>query len=323
MLQRIIAGVALALAAIALPASSALAQGGRPLMAVLTGGELGDRDGSGVAWLELNQGQGTICFDVRTQGTSPVSNLRVVHMATNRSLVLLQNGVGMAARCAPADAEFIKTVRQNAGEYGVVVGTSQFPHGAIAGTLMQPSDEQVQEYRGIAVVQPPALPVEPPASPVELPALPKEVEKFLDGLRKRGVNIDALDIERIAEVDWNNVDLKVLRLKGIDLEGVNWGAVDLAAIDWAAIDWENLDLRNLDLRNVDWGNLDLRNLYRNGDGDWDDDWDGDRRDDRRDDRRGDWRGDWRDGGRGDNDWNNGWGNEWDGGRNNGGWNGDD
>jgi hypothetical protein len=136
--KRPVAALMVALAALLLGATPVAAQG-RPLVASLAGGTTGDADGSGYVWLELNQGQGTICYELAISGTGPVSNLRIFDLESGQSVVLLLNGVGTTSDCVDVEKATIRAINRSAGDYGVVVGTSQYPQGAVSGALTVPS----------------------------------------------------------------------------------------------------------------------------------------------------------------------------------------
>lgn len=122
--------------------------GGRPLTADLTHGTSG---GSGTAALELNQGQGTVCWDIDLTGVSPLPGSGHIHdVATNGVILTLFGGPANAAPATtpstptayPASAcvdgvseELIKTIRQNPTDYYVNLHNQPFPAGVVSGVL--------------------------------------------------------------------------------------------------------------------------------------------------------------------------------------------
>lgn len=132
---------------------------GRPLFAPLSGGSdpaKGDVDGSGFVWLELNQGQGRICLEAEISGTSQVMSIRIVEAESGRVRVALNSGVGLAAGCVEVDKDLVKQIRQEYEEYSVVVATSQYPNGALRGTLRNPTSEEngLRDGRALPVIRP-------------------------------------------------------------------------------------------------------------------------------------------------------------------------
>jgi hypothetical protein len=138
--------VALAIAAIGglLIVGTVAAQGGRPFFTNMTGGaEIpgpGDPDGTGTAALQLNQGQGTICYDLEVAGIEPatLAHIHVIDPATGFGppvVNLVPPTDGSSSDCAVVDSELIKAIRQNPGNYYVNVHNGAFPNGAVRGNL--------------------------------------------------------------------------------------------------------------------------------------------------------------------------------------------
>ncbi len=138
--------VALAIAAIGglLIVGTVAAQGGRPFFTNLTGGaEIpgpGDPDGTGSAALQLNQGQGTICYDLEVAGIDPATaaHIHVINPATGAGPVVVPLEAptdGSSSACASVTAELIKAIRQNPESYYVNVHNTAFPAGAVRGDL--------------------------------------------------------------------------------------------------------------------------------------------------------------------------------------------
>lgn len=133
--------LALVVVLLALAASTVFA-GGRPLSAALTGAAEvpgpGDPDGSGMAWITLNQGQEEVCFDIEV---ADVAAIRAGHIHRGDASVsgpvvvnfdVANNGL---SGCVSADAELIKEIRQNPEGFYVNVHNADFPAGALRGQL--------------------------------------------------------------------------------------------------------------------------------------------------------------------------------------------
>lgn len=118
--------------------------GGRPLSAVLSGSAVvpgpGDPDGSGVANLALNQGQGEVCFEI---SVSDVANAGPAHIHVGASGVaggvvvpLTGNVSSSPSGCViGVDENLIKAIRQGPSGYYVQVHNPDFPAGAVRGQL--------------------------------------------------------------------------------------------------------------------------------------------------------------------------------------------
>ena len=141
--RTIILTVALVVAALALPAAA----GGRPLSAVLSGENevgAGDPDGSGLATMTLNQGQGEICWELDWENIE-APNRAHIHRGPagmNGGVVVfffdtvIPNPIPVAdSGCVDVDPELIKEIRQNPSEFYVNVHNPSFPGGAIRGQL--------------------------------------------------------------------------------------------------------------------------------------------------------------------------------------------
>ncbi len=135
------------LAAAALPV---LANGGRPLGAMLNGPNevpvSGDPDGSGWAHVTLNQGQNEVCWHIQVEDiTLPA---RAAHIHSGAAGV--PGGVvvglsapdadGVAMGCTSADSDLIKGIRKNPGSYYVNVHNADYPGGALRGQLFKLDD---------------------------------------------------------------------------------------------------------------------------------------------------------------------------------------
>ncbi len=131
------------------PAGTAAAEGGRPFSTDLTGAaevpDPGDPDATGSADLSLNQGLGTVCFDLSWAdvdgtvlaahihvGTADVVGPPVVPLFVGASFA----GTDSTSGCTEdVDRDLIKAIRQNPTDYYVNVHSTAFPPGAVRGQL--------------------------------------------------------------------------------------------------------------------------------------------------------------------------------------------
>jgi hypothetical protein len=119
--------------------------GGRPLSAALNGpSEVppGDPDGSGVAHVALNQGQGRVCFEISVSNILLPATAAHIHVApagvAGPIVVPLKapDATGTSAGCVEnVDPDLIKPVRQHAEDYYVKVHNATFPVGPVRGQL--------------------------------------------------------------------------------------------------------------------------------------------------------------------------------------------
>jgi hypothetical protein len=141
--------IALVLAALVVSGVTAAAQGGRPLSTPLTGAEEapgpGDSNATGQADLRLNQGQGTVCFDISwadIDGEVFAAHIHVAPPGVPGPIVVELfsgsfGGTDSVSRCVEnVDPALIKAIRQDPGAYYVNVHSRpNFPGGAIRGQL--------------------------------------------------------------------------------------------------------------------------------------------------------------------------------------------
>jgi hypothetical protein len=117
--------------------------GGRPLTATLTGAAEvpgpGDADGTGLAKITLNHGQGQICYELTV---SNIGTATAAHIHTGASDVAGPVLVGLDAPadgssegCVNLEKDQIKALMDNPAGYYVNVHNAEFPDGAVRGQL--------------------------------------------------------------------------------------------------------------------------------------------------------------------------------------------
>lgn len=121
------------------------AGGGRPFSVELTGAAeapaAGDPDGAGTAMLELNSGQGEVCFTLVVGNIALPATAAHIHQApagvAGPVVVPLTapDENGLASGCVDADAALIKDMEQDPSIYYVNVHNASFPGGAVRGQL--------------------------------------------------------------------------------------------------------------------------------------------------------------------------------------------
>lgn len=138
-------GMLIAALGVATVAAPVIADGGRPFVTALTGAAErpgpGDPDGTGTAWITLNQGLSEVCWTLQASNITLPAAAAHIHIAPvdepGPVVVPLSppDASGNSSGCTTASQELIKAIRQNPEAYYVNVHTSDFPAGAIRGQL--------------------------------------------------------------------------------------------------------------------------------------------------------------------------------------------
>lgn len=113
----------------------AASYGGRPLVAMLAPGASGDAGSTGSVLVRVNPGQGTLCYSLSLSGTGDVSTLSLVEVDSGDDVALLASGGSDDTACVTIDHDLARNMQRNVGDYALVVGTSDFPAGAVSGVL--------------------------------------------------------------------------------------------------------------------------------------------------------------------------------------------
>ena len=102
----------------------------------------GDPDGSGVAHVTLNQGQGRVCFEISVSNILLPATAAHIHVApagVAGPIVVPftpPDASGTSSGCTEnVDPDLIKAIRQHPENYYVNVHNVQFPAGAVRGQL--------------------------------------------------------------------------------------------------------------------------------------------------------------------------------------------
>jgi CHRD domain len=138
--SRVVVALAIAAIGVALIAGTAVAIGGRPFSTELTGEAerpaQGDPDGEWLAVLDLNQGMGTICYDLSVTAAH-------IHFIANPDRTgpvvvgLAPPTNGSSSACATVSEDLIKKIRQDPENYYVNVHNAEFTAGALRGDLFK------------------------------------------------------------------------------------------------------------------------------------------------------------------------------------------
>jgi CHRD domain len=139
-------GVALVVLLVALTVVTAGMAGGAPQSTTLSGAAEvpgpGDPDGSGSASLQLNPGQGEICYDLAVENIAPATAAHIhvgaVGVAGPVVVPLAPPTSGSSSACAAVARDLVLAILKNPAGYYVNVHNAEFPAGAVRGQLSLP-----------------------------------------------------------------------------------------------------------------------------------------------------------------------------------------
>jgi len=130
-------------AGLALAATAAADNGGRPLSATMTGEAEapgpGDPDGSGTAEFRVNPGQGEVCYTLTVSDIAPATAAHI-HRAPPGApgpvvVPLAAPTSGTSSGCASVDRALAQELIRNPGAFYVNVHNAPHPGGAVRGQL--------------------------------------------------------------------------------------------------------------------------------------------------------------------------------------------
>jgi hypothetical protein len=116
-------------------------KGGVKLTATLSGANqtpAGDPDGSGTATIRSIVGLGQLCYTITVKDITLPATAAHIHLTSNGTIVVpltAPNASGKASGCVNTSRALVKAILANPGDYYVNVHTSDFPNGAVRGTL--------------------------------------------------------------------------------------------------------------------------------------------------------------------------------------------
>lgn len=136
------------LVATAGPGSAAEEQGGRKLVATLSGanevsaagvGGQGDPDGAGVARITVNPGAGTLCWSISASGIDPATRGHIHEAVAGKNgpiVVAFFEGAAVLNGCTSTfNGTSAKEIAKDPANYYVNLHNPAFPAGAVRGQL--------------------------------------------------------------------------------------------------------------------------------------------------------------------------------------------
>ena len=118
--------------------------GGKPITVQMSGAEEaptpGDPDGKGTATVQLNPGQGQICYQLNVSAIDDANAAHIHDVADGKAgdvVVPLEapNVEGTSKGCATVDQAVVKQIMEKPSDYYVNVHNAKYPNGALRGQL--------------------------------------------------------------------------------------------------------------------------------------------------------------------------------------------
>jgi hypothetical protein len=144
MYRRARVSIAASVAVALLLATPALAAGGAPRVATLSGANevpAADPDGTGSATITLNVGQATVCWEISVANITLPATASHIHVApagVNGPVVVPlspPDASGHSSGCRAADPTLIQAIIDSPAAYYVNVHNTDYPGGAVRGQL--------------------------------------------------------------------------------------------------------------------------------------------------------------------------------------------
>jgi hypothetical protein len=127
----------LALATVVVGSASAV--GGRPFVIELTGADEvpgpGDPDGTGTAWLSVNPGTGSVCWQIEWANVGEPFAGHIHHAPAGVAGPVVVPFNPPSGGCTTADRDLLVDIMRNPADYYVNIHNAEFPGGIIRGQL--------------------------------------------------------------------------------------------------------------------------------------------------------------------------------------------
>jgi hypothetical protein len=124
-------------------AATAMATGGRPYMTGLEGEQerpvIGDLDGTGHAWIEVNAGLREVCYELHVSGIAPAVAAHIHRAPAGQPgpvvVPLAAPSGGMSSGCVVISRDLALELLRDPSAFYVNVHNAEFPGGALRGQL--------------------------------------------------------------------------------------------------------------------------------------------------------------------------------------------
>lgn len=124
-------------------AATATAAGGRPYLTSLEGEQerpvIGDLDGTGHAWIQVNAGLGEVCYELHVSGIAPAVAAHIHRAPAGEPgpvvVPLAAPSGGMSSGCVDVTRDLALELLRDPSGFYVNVHNADFPGGALRGQL--------------------------------------------------------------------------------------------------------------------------------------------------------------------------------------------